>query len=750
MKKLIHELSLILVIFSSLSYQETKAQGSNRVDVGKSVANISKLALGGTFNPGDTIEIRYTLAVLTQGSATVIDNVQIFDAVPAKTTYIPGSMRVATNEGVTYKAFTDASDADGGTKSGSNITLNIGKNANATTGGRIKSDSSRPSFYGNTCIMMACYRVRINTTTLYGDTLNILGRIRYRSVSPATGYVDKTFDTTQILIFMASGFCNQGKAISAASDFTGTFGEGTTQNRSTPLGFATSYQKINAGANSPNDYYYAIVNNSSQNGSTSSNVSIPNSNRIFTVWDIGGDHTNAANKPLGNNPVAPGTKGGYFVLVNASYNTNVAYQDSLIDLCPNTYYEFTAWFRNVCARCGCDSTGKGATASGYMPQAGGDSSGVNPNLSFEVDDLVYYNTGDIPYSRTEPWKRYGFSFMTKPGQTSAKFVIRNNSPGGGGNDWAMDDINISHCGPITKMNYNPQVLGCSNAPFVVKLADTVRYNYANSYVHYKWQKSNVGGTVWSDIPGATGQGTTTIVNGLWQFVTTLPAFLATPADSGKYYRVILATSAANLGTDCAYNDQTQTLIKVVNCGNVLSSGFEQFKGKLVQGKGQLSWMVSNEENLVRYELEKGYDGYRFEQFAKVNPNNSVNSIYTYNDDEEIKGNVYYRIKMVDQDGTFKYSSVVVISTSMKLEIKNTNNPFNNKLIVDMVVPAEGDLTLRLYNDKGQVTATKQVKITQKGMQTIVMDNLNCSNGFYVLSADFNNESVKKKLIRVNN
>ena len=97
-----------------------KAQGG-RVDVGKSFLNISKLNGGGTFNPGDTIEIRVTVAVKTQGSRTIIDSLQVFDQVPLKTTYIIGSMRVTTNEGIRYKGpFTEVQDADWGKNLGGN------------------------------------------------------------------------------------------------------------------------------------------------------------------------------------------------------------------------------------------------------------------------------------------------------------------------------------------------------------------------------------------------------------------------------------------------------------------------------------------------------------------------------------------------------------------------------------------------------------------------------------------------------
>lgn len=104
-------------------------------------------------------------------------------------------------------------------------------------------------------------------------------------------------------------------------------------------------------------------------------------------------------------------RGGYFVLVNASYITDIAYQETLNNLCPNTYYEFSAWYRNVCPRCSCDSNGRGSSAVGFIPAPGNDSSGVRPNLSFEIDGFICYTTGDIRYDRVKPWKNSVLLFL---------------------------------------------------------------------------------------------------------------------------------------------------------------------------------------------------------------------------------------------------------------------------------------------------------------------------------------------------
>ena len=281
-------LFICVSVFILSFYNSVKAQGTSRVDIGKSYANLSKLSAGGTFNAGDTIEIRVTIAIITQsGLPTSVDKVQVFDTVPAKTTYVPGSMRIATNEGVTYKSFTDAGGDDAGTISGgSNILINIGAGASPSNGGTITSSTSKPSFYLSHCITMVCFRVKINASILFGDSVSIGGKALYRITAPVSGSLTTgAFPPYKLLIFANTGYCSNGLNVPVNSDSLGTFASGTTTNRPTPLLYTTTYVKQTLGASAPQDYYSAIVQNSSPDSSTNLTSTIA-SYSVFGFWYI--------------------------------------------------------------------------------------------------------------------------------------------------------------------------------------------------------------------------------------------------------------------------------------------------------------------------------------------------------------------------------------------------------------------------------------------------------------------------------
>lgn len=744
-------LTTILLLLCNIAM----SQGSSRVDIGKSYANLNKLSGGGTFNPGDTIEIRVTIAVITQaGTATTVDKVQVFDTVPGNTTYIPGSLRLATNEGITYKTFTDASGDDAGSISSGNIMMNLGSNATPLAGGKITSNTSRPSFFNSHCITMACYRVKINTTVGYGDSILIGGKAVYKMTAPTVLSASVVFPVYKLLVFSNSGYCSNGLDVAVNSDSSGTFGSGTTTNRSSALAYGTTYTKQLLSTGQPQDYFYAIVQNSSPDSSTNVNSTMPEAtalHRVFGYWDICGDHTGAASPSLGNPPAAPNSRGGYMVLVNASYNTDIAYQETLNNLCPNTYYEFSAWFRNLCPRCSCDSTGKASGSAGYIPGPGNDSSGVHPNLNFEIDGLAYYSSGDMKYDRVTPWKKFGFTFLTRANQTSAQFVIRNNSPGGGGNDWALDDIKVSHCGPSLKMDYAPIITFCKGYNYPLLLADTIRYLYNDNYVQFKWQQSNIGGTIWTDMtgPGTSGTGSPTMVNGQWQYVTSLPWFYVTGADSGRYYRVIVATSLTNLSnSSCAYTDGSAVMIKAITCSSILTTGLTQFNGRAMGLDAFVTWQASEEDNVSHYEIERSTDGVNFIKVCVKAARNRAGAYYTFDDPGILTTHIYYRLKIAGSDGNYKYSNTIMLTTGTDFEVKNLLNPFNDILSADVTVPVDGMVGVILYNDKGQLIRSEKVPV-KKGSNGVTLSKMdNMSKGIYILSIEFNNEVTRRRIIKL--
>jgi hypothetical protein len=707
--------------------------GAQNIDFGKSYINVSKGLNGGTLETGDTLEIRAAFVV----RSGTYDSCSYTDLIPAGTSYIPGTVRVLTNEGKIYKQFTDAINDDEGWINGSTIRINLGYNqasgpARSFRRGRV-ANSDRPSFYGSTCIMIASFRIKI--TAAIGSTISTGGgSMTYKSGSSAIQTY--TFPANTVAIYTNYGICsNSVGANSLGTEFNGTFGSGRTRNRGTSANVPPSYTYNVFTGNSPNDYYYGIANNTSAiNSYTTSNSwakpdnSVP-THRVFSVWDIIGDHTNAANSALGNTATDTVAirNGGYMLVINASYRIDSAFQQTISNLCPNTYYEISCWMRNICSKCGCDSAGRGSSTAGYIPTAPGDTSGVYPNITFEVDGVDYFTTGNIMY--TGNWIKKGFTFLTGPSQTSFTLKFFNNAPGGGGNDWALDDISVATCSPNLAFTPSNQPTVCKGN--VVDFGSYIR-SYFNNYTFYKWQSSNDNGSTWTDA-GISGTATPAWNGSAWEYFTSFPTFVANMSDSGRKYRVVVATTASNLSsTSCSFSETGSILtLNVIDCGVPLETDFLAFNSWLDHDRNYLRWTTSKEESRVQYSIEKSTDGQNYLSVATLDGAATSDEKNYYGWDEPGRGEAFYRIRM-QLDSRQKFSRVIRVGSRVKgFDVIRVPNPVESPVVAFVQMNETKPVLLELMDYSGRIIQQKEFN-PLPGLQKLELPAINLSAGVYLL------------------
>lgn len=226
---------------------------------------------------------------------------------------------------------------------------------------------------------------------------------------------------------------------------------------------------------------------------------------------------------------------GYGMVVNAAQGESGVFYTATIDgLCENTTYQFSADILNL------------NTRWFYPFNPNGSDTVILPNIDFilapagapfELMQAVpaLYNTGDILNDST--WNTYGFSFTTNPGVSSLTFALRNNAPGGGGNDFVLDNISFRMCGQA----------GISLVPICVDEPATVESIFDGGIFPspgIQWQRSTDDGVTWVDVPGETG-----------------PTLLIPNPIAEDQYRYLLAASPDNLdSTFCRLTSEAATII----------------------------------------------------------------------------------------------------------------------------------------------------------------------------------------------
>ena len=750
------------------------ATSSAILDYSKSYVNLSDTATGGTIDPGDILEIRATLVVRPNGSplgVRAIDSVAFYDTLKAGGgLHYYDSIALRTNEGKRYKYFTESNtDLDagwmtsGGVGTDTTIQINMGTGASRSARGKLNSNTI-PRFNTNNnanCIILATYRVVVNAS--YGQTINFGGgSFSYRD-STTGAYSTIQFPPDSIMIFQSPGSCPNSVSQTniLGDESNGTFGSGNTQNRGTSPN--TNYLYATFAASAPQDYYYGIANNTSANGSTNQlslkSGSVPA--RVHNVWDISGDHTGATNTAKGNLPAAVGSSGGYMLAINASYKTDVAFDFNVSGACPSTYYEISFWLKNICYKCGCDSLGRFSGSSGYLPTGPGDSTGVRPNIAIQINGKDYYTTGNIRYlglggtqtgsDTLNQWVQRSFVYQTGANETSFTMTLRNNAPGGGGNDWAIDDIAFKTCTPELELLPGPNPFTCDSN--VVEMSTVVR-SYYNNYNYYVWEKSIDGGVTWFST-GETGVATPTWNGSEYEYTVDYPPFIAYYSDSGSMYRVAVATSAANLASSCRFNESAEITLNVDPCGFLLNTDILSFRGRNENNQAVLYWNTSKETTPVTYEIQKSKNGSSFEKIGEMEgfkDPNAENNAYRFADPELLDNTIsYYRIKAIKtQDNKFKYSKVIqLIGDKAGLQIESLINPFSSQVKFDLISGEEGLVQVQIFDQYQHKLKSASYNLVQGKNKITISNTDNLPAGFYILKVVSGTNIITRKIIKRN-
>ena len=171
----------------------------------------------------------------------------------------------------------------------------------------------------------------------------------------------------------------------------------------------------------------------------------------------------------------------------------------------------------------------------------------------------------------------------------------------------------------------------------------------------------------------------------------------------------------------------------------LSSKLLSFNGVYKNDATNLFWITSKEINCLRFEVEKSSNGFSFTKIGEVTAkgNTSKQQNYNFIDNSIINGYNYYRLKQVDADGKYSYSSIVKINANgSEFGIKIFPNPATDIIAVQINDILRSDIHVMLTDMQGKVVMKKdfyqgtticflQTNTLYEGIYTLtVFDNSN--------------------------
>jgi len=243
----------------------------------------------------------------------------------------------------------------------------------------------------------------------------------------------------------------------------------------------------------------------------------------------------------------------------------------------------------------------------------------------------------------------------------------------------------------------------------------------------------------------------TCQQGNYQFPITTIASVPV-LDTWLRLRVIGIACALSSSDGCSIPVNSQTEDYAVYFPSPLSVSMIQFDGYDVNGVNKLNWETSAENNNQYFEVERSIDEQKtnFIVVGRINSNETASDLkqYSFTDSpgySSVGNSFYYRLKIVDKEGNYSYSSIINISTPS--ESSNSfvvsPNPVDKGESIQLRIQNDNLASITIFNNLGQLIYSGET--TETGIFTTSIP-LHLASGMYNVRVMDNKRSQMQSLI----
>ncbi|NOX18444.1 MAG: T9SS type A sorting domain-containing protein, partial [Chlorobi bacterium] len=173
----------------------------------------------------------------------------------------------------------------------------------------------------------------------------------------------------------------------------------------------------------------------------------------------------------------------------------------------------------------------------------------------------------------------------------------------------------------------------------------------------------------------------------------------------------------------------------------------------------LNWTTATETNNKGFFVERkssfaqGDNAWNQIGFVEGNGTTSETQNYSFTDKNLSKGKYFYRLKQIDFDGTFDYSSIVEVSVEPVYQYsleQNYPNPFNPSTKIVYSIKETGNVKLILYNSLGEKIYMLINEEQSAGAHVFDLNTdalpVKLTSGIYYYALESGNFRATKKLV----
>lgn len=170
-----------------------------------------------------------------------------------------------------------------------------------------------------------------------------------------------------------------------------------------------------------------------------------------------------------------------------------------------------------------------------------------------------------------------------------------------------------------------------------------------------------------------------------------------------------------------------------------------FTANFIDEKVQLAWQTSSESNNQGFEIQRSLtptpslregalENWTTIGFVDGKGTTTETSDYDFIDEPTESGLFSYRLKQINFDGSFEYSSEVdvnfIVADDFRLS-QNYPNPFNPNTTIEYQIPQSSFVTIKVYDVLGKEVVTLVNEEKSAGIHEVNFEPINLTSGLYL-------------------
>jgi GEVED domain/Secretion system C-terminal sorting domain/Pregnancy-associated plasma protein-A len=208
---------------------------------------------------------------------------------------------------------------------------------------------------------------------------------------------------------------------------------------------------------------------------------------------------------------------------------------------------------------------------------------------------------------------------------------------------------------------------------------------------------------------------------------TVPSGITNGAKRMRVRRLSTSFSGITYCSTSAFGE-TEDYTVVVSGGLAIPLELVSFSAKAQFDKTiALDWTTASEQNVAYFDVERSFSGKNFEKIGQVKAVGNSNAEQHYNmiDAKPQASLIYYRLKMVDNDGSFKYSAIRTVVFNPEMTVSVYPNPTSKGKGLTFETNTAEAFDLKLIDLQGRVVLATQFN------QSTVLNINHLAQGMYI-------------------